>query len=292
MNLERILRCTQWELKNMLCRELEKMCFRPEKRRGFLYAEGTVPVLLAAHLDTVHRNPVRDICVSKQGNILMSPQGIGGDDRAGVYMVMELARKLKCSVLFCEDEEIGGAGAELFTKSGIRPSVSLILEFDRQGKNDAVFYDCDNTAFTEFICKFGYHEETGSFSDISILAPYLETAAVNLSAGYYNAHTLHEYIDLSHVKKGIERAAKIIQAADKHYPYIPSQKVPWHFSGPWYDEWAWESHMESLNAVAAAYGMDEPMIHAMLDMGMDYDEIEEILYDPEMRKEVFDALAG
>ena len=57
------------------------------KQRGFLYAEGTVPVLLVAHLDTVHRTQPETICYSADGTVMMSPQGIGGDDRAGVYMI-------------------------------------------------------------------------------------------------------------------------------------------------------------------------------------------------------------
>ncbi len=49
----------------------------------FILVKGVAPILLVAHLDTVHKNLVRNICTSADGNILMSPQGIGGDDRCG-----------------------------------------------------------------------------------------------------------------------------------------------------------------------------------------------------------------
>ena len=55
---------------------------------------------------------------------MMSPQGIGGDDRAGVYMILRLIQDLHCHVLFCEAEETGGHGAKAFVQSGIVPKVN------------------------------------------------------------------------------------------------------------------------------------------------------------------------
>lgn len=45
--------------------------------------------MLLAHLDTVYIKLVRTICKSKDKNVLMSPQGIGGDDRCGVYILVK-----------------------------------------------------------------------------------------------------------------------------------------------------------------------------------------------------------
>lgn len=49
-----ILRMRQKELKHYLAGHLKKLGYETVKKKGFLYAEGTVPVLLVAHLDTVH----------------------------------------------------------------------------------------------------------------------------------------------------------------------------------------------------------------------------------------------
>jgi putative aminopeptidase FrvX len=68
----------------------------------------------------------------------MSPYGIGGDDRAGVYMIMQILKAARCHVLFCEDEETGGNGAREFTKSSIHPEIHYIVELDRRDTNDAV----------------------------------------------------------------------------------------------------------------------------------------------------------
>ena len=58
------------------------------------------------------------------------------------------------------------------------------------------------------------------FSDISIIAPYLKIAAVNISVGYYNQHNAHEYIDLNIVYININRIRKIIKKKTPKYEYI------------------------------------------------------------------------
>ena len=108
IDFETVLRLRQPELKKVLREELSEMGFVPISRKGFLYAPGQVPVLLVAHLDTVHAEPPDIICYSQDGRYLMSPQGIGGDDRAGVYMILQILQRVNCHVLFCEDEERPG----------------------------------------------------------------------------------------------------------------------------------------------------------------------------------------
>ena len=77
---------------------------------------------------------------------------------------------------------------------------------------------CFTTA-TEFVCSFGFREAMGSFSDISVVAPYLKTAAVNISAGYYNEHRLHEVIDWSAMQNNVERIKQMVQTETGKYPY-------------------------------------------------------------------------
>lgn len=174
-----------------------------ENADGFLYAKGTLPVLLTAHIDTVHKDLVEDFYEHKtdQGmTIISSPQGIGGDDRCGVYMILRIlaSTELRPSILFCEDEEIGGIGSNMFCQSEFieeLEQMKFLIELDRANANDAVFYDDDNQAFHKWIEKeTGYKEAWGSFSDISNLSPACRISSVNLSCGYYNAHTTNEFV--------------------------------------------------------------------------------------------------
>ena len=113
MRLEELYRKSQTEIKNDVCKLYKG---NAEASDGYVYIKGTVPVLLVAHMDTVHEKPVKDIVYTDKGNHISSPQGLGGDDRNGVYMIMEILREIPCHALFVEDEEIGLVGAKKFCK--------------------------------------------------------------------------------------------------------------------------------------------------------------------------------
>lgn len=230
MTFESFLTPTQSELFNLISKK-----FRGNSvgiKDNFILVKGAAPILLVAHLDTVHEKPVKDICSTNDGNILMSPQGIGGDDRCGVYALNKIYEMsaVKPFLLFTCNEEIGGIGARTFCQcfnDKLLPALNqlkLIVEIDRKGSNDAVYYDCYNLAFEAYITSKGFKTAHGSFSDISIIAPTLGIAAVNLSAGYYNAHQLHEYINRLKLERTITRVIEIVADSTKDdfptFPYI------------------------------------------------------------------------
>lgn len=202
----------------------------------YILVRGEAPIMLLAHLDTVHKSPVRQICRTQDGNIWMSPQGIGGDDRCGVYALVTAYGKSRAKpwLLFTCDEETGGIGARKFRdmhRKGKLPreldGLKVLVEIDRKGKDDAVYYGCDNPEFEGYISSKGFNTEWGSFSDISVIAPELGVAAVNLSSGYYNAHTQHEYINKKQLDTIVRKVIGIVaDAAGSGFPkyeYIESR---------------------------------------------------------------------
>ena len=226
-NFATLCRLSQDALKEYVANSLNETHKSVVVGDGYVFAQGTFPVLLVAHLDTVHEELPYIIMYDKERDAIFSPTGIGGDDRCGVYMILEIIRKYNCSVLFCEDEEIGGVGAREFANSelSIGLKFNYIIEFDRMGSNDAVFYQCDNPDFTSFITREFYNIAIGSFSDISIVAPALGCAAVNLSCGYYNAHTTEEYVVMEEMNASINAACKILERTteDDKFEYIESE---------------------------------------------------------------------
>lgn len=219
-------------------------------KKHYILVRGQAPVMLIAHLDTVHHEPVREICKTESGNILMSPQGIGGDDRCGVYALNAVYEqsKVKPWLLFTCDEEVGGVGAEQFClkHQGKKlpkelDELKLIIEIDRKGRNDAVYYDCANVEFEKYITDKGFKTQFGSFSDISYVAPELGAAAVNLSSGYYNAHTQHEYINRKHLNKTVQKVIEIVADAAKpdfpRYEYIERVRSFGRFKSGGWDDW-------------------------------------------------------
>lgn len=265
---EKICRMSQRDLKKFVAKKLKDTHNKVIEGNGYVFAQGEFPVLLVAHLDTVHKELPREILYSKKTDSLSSPQGIGGDDRCGVYMIFDVLRQFNCSVLFCEDEEIGGVGAEKFIKTDLAQELEFnyMIEFDRKGKNDAVFYDCDNAEFEEFITEEFYKTAWGSFSDISVLAPFFGCAAVNLSCGYYNAHTANEYVVLSEMEESIKQACRILAKTTENdkFEYIEAyyDGSEWGFGGyyerdrlyliEWYDEKTKQDEWIEVEAVSKA----------------------------------------
>ena len=164
-----------------------------------------------------------------------------GDDRCGVYALVkayELA-PVKPWLLFTCDEEVGGIGAEKFAadyRKGKMPegldALKFLVEIDRKGKKDAVYYSCDNPEFEKYITSRGFVTAYGSFSDISVIAPAMGVAAVNLSSGYYNAHTLHEYISRKQIEAVIQSVVGIIaDAAKPDFPKYEYLERVWRYEG-------------------------------------------------------------
>ena len=239
---ENLCKMTQEMLKSRLLIDLWNEKYEVIDGDGYLFAKGDVPILLVAHMDTVHSQVPSVFVYSEKGDVISSPQGIGGDDRCGIYMILEIIKKHRCSVLFTEDEEIGCVGAEKFIKEDFVQGLEFnyIIELDRMGSKDAVFYECDNPEFEDFITADGdWSFAWGSFTDICTVAPVIGCAAVNLSCGYYKAHTAGEYVVLSEMEKNIEKVCKLIERTteDDKFEYI--EAVYGNYGkGNWYKYYA------------------------------------------------------
>lgn len=222
---------------------------------GFLYVKGNCPILLTAHMDTVHKENCREIITFKTDKgetVLTSPQGIGGDDRCGIWIIWQIICKTKYrpSILFCEDEEIGGVGSNKFCKTKWvkeLESLKYLVELDRAHDNDAVYYDCGNAEFKKYIKKAtGYIEDHGSFSDISHLSPECDVASVNLSCGYYRAHTTEEYVVFEEMWHTYKVVKKLCAEAKECDSYDYQEVNPFRYSNNWlsemYDGGAYKSY--------------------------------------------------
>jgi hypothetical protein len=239
----------QMSLKEHLAGWLKDNGYEVINEDGFLYARGDVNVLLTAHMDTVHKTPVKDFYEYKEKDrtIISSPQGIGGDDRCGVWMIKEVvACGLKPYILFCEEEEVGGIGSDKFVKSQYLPELKemmLLIECDRANSSDLVFYDDENELFHDW-CEqqTNYLENWGSFSDISNLSPACGIAGVNISCGYYNAHTTDEYVVFEEMWNSSRKVIDLVIAAmgeGKSWEYIEKPRHYWnsqkYYEGLWGD---------------------------------------------------------
>lgn len=208
--LIKILKMDNDVLKLYLQKQLIDHDYNPINADGFLYGQGDIPVMLIAHIDTVLEKPPVEIMYNDEQKLLFSYNGLGGDDRCGIYAILKMLEKHKPYVLFTEDEEKGLIGAYKTISSIEKPDVKFLINLDRKGINDCVFYGCVNSEFVKFIESFGYYKQYGSFSDISILSKAWDIAGVNLSVGYYNEHRIIEYIALDDLNDSLQKVNNIL----------------------------------------------------------------------------------
>lgn len=247
--LKKIIRMDQLSLYDFLHKELSKSYTSIDtdgKDKRYLFCVGELPIMLVAHLDTVFEqytslrkgnsmwdNYLKQVEVSnkpiyhdKEEEVMWSPKGLGADDRVGVFMILSMIRQgLRPSILFTTDEESGSISGEAFAqryrKSFYKYGIKYLLELDRSGYNDCVFYKCKNDIFKSYIEKFGFKTSLGSFTDISILCPILGVAGVNLSVGYFNEHSFSEMIDLFTMSKNYDIIYYMVKESIKiKEPYI------------------------------------------------------------------------
>lgn len=222
-NLIHFLKQTQEDLKIELYDYLKKVKMTPIFKDGFVYAKGEIPILLVAHMDTVFEEPPKRLFYDIYEDMIYSPTGgIGGDDRCGIYAITKILKKFKPYVLFTEDEEIGCIGAWKAIEELEKPNVKYIIEFDRRGSNDCVFYECGNDKFMNYIESFGFKTKCGTYSDISVLGSEWNIASVNLSSGYYLEHTNEEYIIFHELVNNIKRVQKMLSVY-RQAPYFDYQ---------------------------------------------------------------------
>ena len=234
--IKKILQCDQSQLLDYIISEINKYKFKKVIATDeYLYAVGNIPILLVAHLDIVHKNPPVQIFYDAQKKVMWSPTGVGGDDRCGVIAIIELLRKgYLPSVLFTTNEEVGCLGAISFCRKEKLNKVRFALEIDRRGNNQAVFYDCANKSFQDYIINnFGFDLQYGTFTDVSKIGEAFNIAIVNVSAGYYNEHTCIEFINLKNLALTIQKVQAILEDKDKTYYDYQKKVYPVNYYGNW-----------------------------------------------------------
>jgi len=228
--LEGIFSLTQKGLLNTMENYLRNKYKNVVRTKRYLYAVGTIPIGLVAHCDTVFPRPAEDVYYDNEKNVMWSPYGLGADDRAGVWAMIKIIRSgLRPHIILTTDEEKGAIGAEALIKNCPTPFADMkyLIQLDRRGANDCVFYDCYNADFVEYVESFGFCEAYGSFSDISMICPNWKVAGVNLSIGYIDEHSYSETLFIGHMNNTINKVIRMLKDAhnSKYYEYIENPYV-------------------------------------------------------------------
>ena len=230
--IKKIFSLNQNQLLNILSSTLKTKYGKQNiiKTKDYIIAKGSIPICLVAHLDTVFPFPPNIIYYDKEQNVMWSPEGLGADDRAGVFAILKiLQRNYLPHIIFTTNEELGCVGTfALISKYKKNPfnKLKYIIELGRQGKKDSVYYECDNEKFKKYINNFGFIEKSGSFSDISVLGEAWGIAAVNLSIGYYNEHSHIETLNIHEMFLTINKVCEMLKQSKnaEYFNFIKRRK--------------------------------------------------------------------
>lgn len=229
-----IVQSSQAKLQKILYKLLKRHYNHIENTKDYIVAKGDIPIALVAHMDTVFKVPPSHIYYDRQEGVMWSPDGLGADDRAGVFLIIKILQTCKPNkkptIIFTTDEERGCLGAcQLVTDMPASPyNLKYIIQLDRRGHNDCVFYDDVNVEFIKYIEHFGFETNWGSFSDISVICPAWEISGVNLSVGYYDEHQEIETLHVSSLYRTFFKVQAMLKDVDnaKYFKY-EGDMTPW-----------------------------------------------------------------
>ena len=218
-------------------------------------SEGEFYPMFIAHTDTVHQkvdkiivkeeNLIRPNTFGKQFNNKMvhclkayteddKPTGIGGDDKCGVFICLELLKTLdKVKVGLFVSEETGCHGSSKCDENFLK-DVGYITQYDAPGNHliteicsgvrlferDSEFFEkvlpvIENTFGNEMLV------QSHPYTDISQLKKKSDVCCINISCGYYNMHSNQEFISIEDVKNGIETGKNMVKELGyRKYEYV------------------------------------------------------------------------
>jgi putative aminopeptidase FrvX len=207
--------------------------------------EGEYYPMFISHTDTVH-NLVDEIIVKEEyllrpytfgkdfGNEQVlclkaydkddNPTGIGGDDKCGIYICLELLRQLdKVKIALFVSEETGCHGSKMVNLDFLK-DVGYCVQYDAPGDHlishscwgttlfdiDGEFFDKSHRAISE-----GFGNEmlvqAHPYTDIMIMKQKSDLSCINMSCGYYNMHTSNEFVCISDVERSIVAGKNMVE---------------------------------------------------------------------------------
>lgn len=159
--------------------------------------------ILSCHMDQVQMGPPGGFVIKTNSTgkteIHGVKDGLGADDKNGIWICLNLLTKWDASFIFSTGEESISKDVEdvLTANEDILKRIPYCLVFDRKGSGDIIATE-NGYCTKDFAArvaeeggKFGYRLQTGVFSDADAISEYCE--CVNLSVGYYRAHSKEEY---------------------------------------------------------------------------------------------------
>lgn len=199
-----------------------------------------------AHTDTVHRvnTNLKVVQLEENDKVIltgidsetMRPSGIGGDDKCGVFLCLEMLDKLEnVKVALFVSEEIGCIGSKQADPKFFK-NVGYAIQYDSPKGNSMSLTLMGKRLFGEGsdfadkvsgpILEHGIDSwERHPYTDIWPLMDKFNFACLNLAAGYHNYHTDNEYVVVDEVQNAFELGLKLHGILGENF-YQGTKKQP------------------------------------------------------------------
>lgn len=245
----------------------------------------TYPVVVA-HLDQVQNSHSRDFQALEAGDIIIgysqksrAQQGLGADDKNGVWIALQcLLRYDAIKVALFVSEEVGCVGSSGATMSFF-DDARFVLQCDRRGAHDLITKaGWTDLCSREFVCAiqpelFGYKEESGMLTDVLTLKEKgLKVSCVNISCGYYEPHTDHEFTNVPDLMNCLDFVEHIIDTCVDVYLHEYSYSKSYY--GKYYE---WEDVPSEPISTKKSYSNDSFFTSQSNFYEVYYDVVKEFL---------------
>ena len=169
---------------------------------NYIFSQGKSDTLFACHLDTVGSECTRVYpgVYGKLIRTLGTSRCLGGDDRAGVYVLVKLIEHgVPGTYIFHAGEETGCKGADSIAATKDMSVYKRAIEFDRRGYDSVITKmggteTCSNEFAMAIVKRLGGKyapDPTGSVTDVKRYCKEIREVT-NISVGYEHAHTDEE----------------------------------------------------------------------------------------------------
>lgn len=214
---------------------------------------------VVSHLDQVQRTHSSDFRALEASNIIIGyssknhrQEGLGADDKNGIWVCLRCLQKYdSLKAAFFVQEETGCHGSDKCVMSFF-DDCRFVLQCDRRNGGDLI----TNASWTELCSKeflketgyeqFGYKPADGMLTDVATLKENgLQVSALNISCGYYEPHTDHEFTVKSELRNCLDLVCHIIETCTNVYSHEDDGygSLYGHYYGYGYDEYDMASDM-------------------------------------------------
>lgn len=250
------------KMQRFIFKALEKMNLKHETDAyGNIYVtkgKADLYPTMVCHIDTVHKINMNAEVIKVRNKLIaidtntMERYGIGGDDKVGIFITLQLLQRFKnFKAVFFKDEEHGCIGSgnanfDFFDDS------TCVLQCDRKGIDDFVnsisgtklFDDKFQETIQRILDKHFRKVTYGGVTDVGEIAENNKVMVANMSCGYYDPHTNNEYVIIDDVYDTLEMCEQILIATshqrwEMDRPYMYANNIKYRNThslyGDWYD---------------------------------------------------------